>query len=248
MLNPFRLIVADPPWEYNDRRETRRDNPEKRPKSGMGANRNYSAGCMKPADLVAMGPLVQAVSTADAYLFLWVTCPLLYGRKKSQADLPREVMEAWGFRYCGVAFQWTKLTKDETHPKPGTGFYIPGNLELCLMGTRPGAKPWHDTHGWKPTQEIRVPHPRWPVGKPPCPRTGRKRSGEIIHSRKPEDAQDRLDRWLRPHAGDAPFLELFATRPRPDAPPWVCLGHELTGTDIRDDLRAMVPAMQETLF
>lgn len=65
-------------------------------------------------------------------------------------------------------------------------------------------------------------------------------AGKIAHSRKPEEFQDRLDRWLDPYIGDFTKIELFATRQRPG---WLCLGHELSGRDIRDELRELAEAM-----
>lgn len=50
------------------------------------------------------------------------------------------------------------------------------------------------------------------------------------HSVKPEEMQDRID-FMYPKAKK---IELFARRVRPG---WICLGNEITGRDIRDDLR-----------
>ncbi len=41
-----RIILADPPWKYNSRRATRRDNPQKKTKSGTGAAGKYKGGTM----------------------------------------------------------------------------------------------------------------------------------------------------------------------------------------------------------
>lgn len=215
-MKPARVIMADCPWTYNDRKEYRKDNPTRKAKSGVGASGKYSKGCMSLSDLCQLGSLVREISAADAYLFQWVTGPLL--------PQGLTVMEAWGFRYVQHAFSWIK-----TYPKSGElfrgiGRYVPSNEEIVLLGVR-GA-PWHPNTGWKPTQQVICPHPR------------DRMTGKIIHSRKPDDIQNRIDQWLRPYAGDYAFLELFATRQRPDNPPWTCLGFDVTGRDIRDDLRA----------
>lgn len=66
----FRVILADPPWEYNNRRETRRDNKEKKTKFGVGVAARYSKGVMNPKKLCELGPLVSKVCAPDAYLFM----------------------------------------------------------------------------------------------------------------------------------------------------------------------------------
>jgi N6-adenosine-specific RNA methylase IME4 len=53
------------------------------------------------------------------------------------------------------------------------------------------------------------------------------------HSAKPEEMQDRIE-LMYP---DAKKIELFARRVRPG---WICLGNEITGRDIREDLRRCV--------
>ena len=215
------VIVADPPWKYNDRKSTRRDNPERAPKFGIGVERRYSAGTMTLPELCSLD--VAGASHPDAYLFLWATCPRL--------DAAQTVMAAWGFPYTTVHSCWVKV-----YPQlwdrvllgevdllnraifRGPGRYSPSNVELLLLGTR--GRCWHPTTGYKPHQVVFAPHPRVPL------------TGKIWHSRKPEIFQDELTRWLAPHQ-QGYSLELFATRQRPG---WRCLGHELTGTDIRQDL------------
>lgn len=250
MTGGYRVIVRDNPWPYNDRKVTRRDNPTRKPKFGIGVERRYSNGTMTVRELLDMGPLVQEVSAPDAYLFDWVTCPFLAEGL--------QVMAASGFRFITIHAVWVKVYPglwllitsgklllkvvhlvregrlseacdelgalvEETLRRAlfkGPGRYSPSNVELVLFGVR--GRPWHPKEGWKPRQVILEPQPR--------------KMGKIIHSRKPEVFQDEIDRWLRPHAGEAPFLELFATRHRPDNPPWNCLGHALSGLDIRDEL------------
>ena len=213
-----RVILADPPWEYNDRRETRRDNAERKPKFGIGVARRY-AETMSPLVLSELGPTIQAVSAPDAYLFMWATCPML-----SEA---LQTIEAWGFRYLTVAFVWIKTTQTGECWK-GPGHYIPSNAELCLHAIRKGGRPWHDTETTRPAQEIREPHARlWKLNK-----HGRRYSA-IHHSRKPETVQYRIEQWLNPYLDGHSRLELFATRRRTG---WICYGGDVTRRDIREDL------------
>jgi N6-adenosine-specific RNA methylase IME4 len=51
------------------------------------------------------------------------------------------------------------------------------------------------------------------------------------HSEKPEDVAQRIERLV---AG--PYVELFARRERAG---WTCLGNELTGRDLADDIRRL---------
>lgn len=252
MLTPFRIILDDCPWRYNDRKATRRDNPARKPKFGVGVERRYSAGTMSTQELRELGPLVKPLCTPDAYNFKWATCPML--------PAALSVMEAWGFRFITVHAVWVKVYPgiwllitggklllkvvhlimgghiqeacaelgalvEEALNKSlfrGGGRYSPSNIELLLLGVK--GRPWHPNTGWKPRQVIIAPHPRKPL------------TGKIWHSRKPEIFQDEIDRWLFPHLDGAQRLELFATRQRPG---WTCLGHALTGTDIREDLRGL---------
>jgi N6-adenosine-specific RNA methylase IME4 len=54
------------------------------------------------------------------------------------------------------------------------------------------------------------------------------------HSKKPELLQDSLELMF---GSDCNKLELFARRPRPG---WLCLGNELSGRDIRDEIPELI--------
>lgn len=88
-MNLASLILCDCPWPYNDRKETRRDNPTKAPKFGIGVERRYSAGTMTEGALFDMGHLVANAARPDAYLLCWATCPRL--------DAAMALMKFWGF-------------------------------------------------------------------------------------------------------------------------------------------------------
>jgi N6-adenosine-specific RNA methylase IME4 len=206
-----RVLFADPPWAYNDRREVRKDNPGKKPKFGIGVERRYNQTMSTPT-ICAMGESIKKVCASDAYLFLWVTTPRL--------DAGLEVMKAWGFKYKNIAFFWSKVYKGgETFKGPGS--YVPSNVELVLFGVR--GKPWHSKSGSKPAQEIRCTHPR--------------ENGKILHSRKPEDAQDRVTAWLGSQLEGKECWEIFATREKVG---WKCLGYSLTNTYVEDELKSLL--------
>ena len=213
-----RLWLADCPWNFNDRKVTRKDNPGKKPKFGIGVQRRYSAGTMSNADLACLGPNISSQSTPDAYLLMWAVMPLL--------DVALATMDAWGFDYKTTPFTWVKTTKNGKLFK-GPGAYTLSNTEVILLGRRKGAKRlWHSNAKgcYKPCSVIMEPHPRGADGK-------------IIHSRKPEIFHQEIEKWLFPYLGDDMMaVELFATQRREG---WTCLGHALTGTMIQDDLRTL---------
>lgn len=210
-----RLWLCDNPWAYNDRKVTRKDNPGKKAKFGIGVQRRYSAGTMSNLDLACLGPDISFLSTPDAYMLMWAVMPLL--------DTAMATMDAWGFDYVTTPFTWVKTTKNGKLFK-GPGAYTLSNTEVILLGRKKKAKRlWHSNAKgcYKPCSVIMEPHPRGEDGK-------------IIHSRKPEIFHQELEKWLFPYLGEFEATELFATQRREG---WNCLGHALTGTMIDEDLR-----------
>lgn len=135
---------------------------------------------MTVADICALGSTLPIAD--NAVLYLWATAPKLLEAL--------EVMKAWGFTYKSNAV-WNKH-------RVGMGYWVRGQHELLLIGTR---------------------------GKmsPPAPAN---RSASVIeekrgkHSAKPEEAMRRIE---KAHP-DQSKLELFS---RSERPGWTCLGHAL---------------------
>lgn len=102
----YRVLYADPPWEYGDKLI-----------EGYGAAEHHypSLSIEELADLP-----VKDLAGPDAVLFLWVTSPLL-------ADVP-VVIEAWDFEYK-TSFIWDKV-------KHNYGHYNSVRHELLLLCTR----------------------------------------------------------------------------------------------------------------
>ena len=129
MTGQYRVILADPPWAYENThsRAAVRDVATLRhddlPPRRMAA-RHYS-GVLTVSQVAALP--VRELASRDAALFLWVT----------MIHLPdaAAVMEAWGFHYRTAAFSWVKLNADGT-PFKGLGNYTRANAELCLLGLR----------------------------------------------------------------------------------------------------------------
>lgn len=172
----YNIIYADPPWPYNE--------------SGSNAkvkNRHYSM--MQLNDICALP--VKELQADSCILFLWVTGPRL--------PMAFSVMEAWGFQYHSLGFDWLKISKNNC-PMWVPGYYTRQNNELCLIGV-----PKDKGSRIKPlVHDVLVPV------------IERRRE----HSRKPDSVRDSIVRIC----GDLPRIELFA-RQRTDG--WDAWGDEL---------------------
>lgn len=174
----YGAIVADPPWYFRTRTTVVSDRDPQNHYPVLGVQ-----------DIVALP--VKDIAAADCHLFLWVTGPCL-----PQAFA---VIEAWGFRYSGVAFTWVKLKRShnpmqlrilptaESDLHVGLGFTTRKNAEFCLLARRGSAK-----RVAKNVREIIMS----PVRE---------------HSRKPEVFRDRVEAYVGP---EIRIAELFARSSR----------------------------------
>jgi N6-adenosine-specific RNA methylase IME4 len=158
MNGKYQIIYADPPWNYADQ-------------GCQGTMANHYSG-MKIEDICNLP--VGGVADDDCVLFLWATYPMLPEALK--------VIEAWGFTYKSIAFQWIKLNKKNGKPFYGLGRWTRGNTEPCLLATK--GKPKRISAGV--FQLIQQPLTR--------------------HSEKPQEARDKIIKLM----GDLPRIELFA--------------------------------------
>ena len=117
-------------------------------------------------------------------LFMWATFPML----REALD----VIEAWGFSYKTVAFNWVKQNRNGTGIFMGLGNWTRSNSEICLLATK---------------------------GKPKRI-SGSVRSIVLSplqqHSRKPAEIRDRIVELM----GDLPRIELFAREAAPGWDVW----------------------------
>ncbi len=121
---PFPVIVADPPWMYDDR-------GSRMAPSYAGPGRAYAHYEPQPLPrIIAMGNLVKLLAAPDSFLFLWTTNSML-------PDALR-VMTAWGFAYKGL-ITWRKIDK-KGKPRIGGGHYVRNCTEHMLLGRRGRAK------------------------------------------------------------------------------------------------------------
>lgn len=124
----YRVIYADPPWDYNS-------------SSGADSGAFKTAAehytTMKIADLCKLP--VQAHATPDSVLFMWVTSPLL-------AEC-WPVIEAWGFKYKS-SIVWDKVLGNFGH-------YVRVHHEILLICTRGSCLPDEPTPMPDSVQVIR---------------------------------------------------------------------------------------------
>ncbi len=121
----FRVIYADPPWQF----ETWSHRGQ-----GKGASQHYD--CMSMKDLYALP--VAELAADDAVLFLWVVQP--------QLPEAMRLLEAWGFKFKTVAFCWVKMRMgwdprqfsfmSELAPRLGLGYHTRSGMEQCWLAVR----------------------------------------------------------------------------------------------------------------
>ncbi len=112
----YKVLVADPPWSFND----------KLPGPGRGAEKHYDVMTLEGIRNFQLPPLAD-----DAYLFMW--------RVASQVPEAYEVARAWGF-VPKSEIVWRKMTK---HGKEhfGMGHHVRASHETCIVAVRGKPKP-----------------------------------------------------------------------------------------------------------
>lgn len=112
---PFRLVLADPPWQLQD----------KLPGKSRGAEKNYDVLSVRELMRYPLPPIAD-----DALLLIW-----------KLASMPEEVLEvvyAWGF-YPKSEIVWVKEGKGgKMHF--GMGRYVRNAHETCLIAARGQAR------------------------------------------------------------------------------------------------------------
>ena len=142
----YRVIYADPPWDYNNEFDVAGY-------TTVAATDHYPV--MPLSDICALD--VKSLAAPDSVLLLWATSPLL-----AQAF---EVVKAWGFAYK-THFVWYK----------GFGHYHKANCEVLLVATRGSCVPDADEradqmqnfargrHSQKPEEWRELIDRLWPNG------------------------------------------------------------------------------------
>lgn len=171
--NKYNVIYADPPWRYRDR------------KCNGACEHHYGTMTLEEIKNLPIKELCEK----DCVLFLWTTYPMLKDAM--------ELMEAWGFKYKTIAFQWIKLNKKGKGNFFGLGRWTRGNTEPCLLAVK--GKPQRESNSI--SQLIEEPL--------------------RAHSQKPDSTRDKIK--LLMGAGSR-CLELFA---REEVENWDCWGNEV---------------------
>jgi len=154
----YKIIYADPPWSYQDK--------------GCNGNCESHYKTLSIKDLCSLP--IKNITDENCVLFLWTTYPIL----KEALQL----IEAWGFKYKSIAFQWVKKNKKGIGWFFGLGKWTRGNTEPCLIAVK-----------GKPT---RVSKSVFQIIESPI----------RGHSRKPDETYNLIERLM----GKLPRIELFA--------------------------------------
>lgn len=122
-MNPFpdkkyKIIYADPPWKYNDKRQ----NPNTdRPKKYGGITYDV----METEEICDLP--IKNITDENCILFMWATFPNMLNAL--------QVIKAWGFKYKTLGFSWIKTNKNQGYFF-GIGSYTKSNCEVCLIGVK----------------------------------------------------------------------------------------------------------------
>ena len=157
-MGKYNIIYADPPWRYDDRT--------------CSGTCEIHYPTIKIEDLCKLP--IKELAAPDCILFLWTTYPKL--REALQ------LIEAWGFKYKSIGFQWIKKNKSGNGFFFGLGRWTRGNTEPCLIATK--GKPKRLANNI--SQLIFEPIEQ--------------------HSKKPDIVRDKIVELV----GDLPRVELFA--------------------------------------
>lgn len=142
----YDVILADPPWRYND-------NEDQHPKR-RHVTKKYSTLTRKQIMAVPVGNL----AADNCALFMWATWPTI------EDAFP--VIEAWGFEYRTIAWVWVKLNKSSVGFFTGLGYYTRSNSEPCLLAVKgsmpPAVKNIHSLIVTPVRQHSRKPDEQYP--------------------------------------------------------------------------------------
>lgn len=177
----YRAILADPPWSFGNYSV-----------AGEAKNAKKHYDCMTAEEIAALP--VSVLAADDCALFMWTTWPTL--------PLWLPTIEAWGFHYAGLAWEWIKFNSVTGKYAFGPGYGTRKNLEPCLLATR-GApalrKPlsFFGVEGERSgSHSVRDFIEAMPMD---CIRAPRRE-----HSRKPDEQYRRIQTMF-----DGPYIELF---------------------------------------
>lgn len=159
-MKKYNIIYADPPWQYKDK--------------GCKGAAEHHYNTMTIQDICNLP--IKEISADNCVLFLWATYPMLKEMFM--------VMDAWGFEYKTIGFQWVKQSTTRNKLAFGLGRWTRSNSEPCFIGVKGKPKPIVNNI----PQVVMT-----PITK---------------HSEKPNYVRDKIVKLM----GDIPRVELFARK------------------------------------
>lgn len=115
-MNKYRLIYADPPWQYRDKAND----------GNRGAGHKYDV--MNVQDICRL-PVWDLADPDSCLLAMWWV--------PTQPVEALKVVEAWGFRLMTMkGFTWHKVNKHKGNSAIGMGHMTRANSEDCLFAVR----------------------------------------------------------------------------------------------------------------
>lgn len=166
----YNVILADPPWNFvtwSDKGETK------------SPSQHYD--CMTIEDICKIP--VKDWASDNCALFIWGVWPRIFDVKP--------VIDAWGFEYSGLAWEWLKWNDVTGKASFGLGYGTRKNVEPCLLARR-----------GKPQLKNRAQRD-WMA------------EARREHSRKPDEQYRRIETMF-----DGPYLEMFARQRRDNWDAW----------------------------
>lgn len=108
-LKKYKIIYADPPWPYRN----------KRTGGSMNSGVLSKYGTLSTDAICALP--IPSIADKNSALFLWATVPMIEEAFK--------VLSAWGYKYKTILF-WRKIMS------LGMGFWYRGQVEILLLGVK----------------------------------------------------------------------------------------------------------------
>lgn len=179
-MKKYKVIYADPPWHYGSKSAVNNSKgSEIKPLSVQ-----YTT--TKTKDLAMMD--VGSLSDDDCALFMWVT----------DSHLPDalQLIEAWGFKYKTIAFNWVKTTSKGNYCKNVAPWTMKSS-EVCILATKGAMSKYKIANN---IESLVI-------------------AERTKHSRKPKEVMRRIESLF----GDVPRLEMFA---RDSSEGWDVFGNE----------------------
>lgn len=110
----YKVIYADPPWSYENKKTGRTNGNQPQ---GSGAHAKYPT--MTLEEIMAMP--IKDIAAKDSVCFMWATVPLM--------PEAFAVLNAWGYQYKTM-LTWRKIMS------LGMGYWFRGQCEHLLLGVR----------------------------------------------------------------------------------------------------------------